>query len=385
METKYQIHGSSVSILKLNEDTVLNHLPAHIYTLQLHPVDGYYLEIIKDQLPLPDKIYGNTHDRVSKIVETYNSRATSTGVILTGDKGTGKTLLVSLLANVLVAEQKLPVVLIRQAYGGQPFTSFIELLGECCLVFDEFGKMYKDSRHEEGVQQEELLSLFDGIDKTKRMIILTENSELDISDFMFNRPSRLYYHFKYKKLDESSIKGYCGDYDVMPKVITEIIELSRQSRIFSFDMLQAIVEEHSRFPSLKIEDVIVDLNIDVRKEMGTEIEITDVISRTTQESMKISGSKIVSKPESRHSYTHIKLIVETDNQTTKVNKVSDAIASLASDCDAAEDEDEKINEIHFELSDLMYESAGKLVYETSEYTIVAKEVPLQHTSYFKYF
>lgn len=381
METKYQIHGSSVSIIKLNEDTVLNDLPPHIYTLQLHPLEGYYLEIVKDQLQLPDKIYGNTHDRVYKIIETYNSRDTSTGIILTGDKGTGKTLLVSLLANVLVAEQKLPVILIRQAYGGQPFTSFIELLGECCLVFDEFGKMYRDSRHEEGVQQEELLSLFDGIDKSKRMIILTENSEYDISEFMFNRPSRMYYHFKYKKLDEGSIKGYCSDYDVSSETITDLIELSRLSRIFSFDMLKAIVEEHLRFPTLTVEDLIVDLNIDVRKELGVEIEITNVVSKATKESVKVFGSNIVNKPESRHSYTHLKLVAEqTVDYAQSGSKLAQSLDSVE-----VEAEDEKSKEIYFELSDLVYESAGKLVYETSEYTIAAKEVPQQYTSYIKYF
>jgi hypothetical protein len=105
-----------------------------------------------------------------------------------------------------------------------------------------------DSRHnEKKPPQSALLSMMDGIDKTKRMFIFTENSQLDVSEFMLNRPSRVYYHFKYKKLDEASIMGYCKDKNVDIAVTKDIIDLARRLRIFSFDMLQSIVEEHLRF------------------------------------------------------------------------------------------------------------------------------------------
>jgi len=212
MKTKFMLNGTTVSVININEDFLLDVLPPKVYIAKYNQLTGFYLEAVTDKLELPAKIYGTTPDRVTKCIETYKSRDTSTGILLTGDKGTGKTLLMSLLANRVVSELNLPVILIKDAFAGSPFVTFIETIGECALVFDEFGKMYAASdRHigENEVPQKALLSLMDGVDKTKRMFILTENSEVDINDFMLNRPSRIYYHFRYKKMEEASVVGYC--------------------------------------------------------------------------------------------------------------------------------------------------------------------------------
>ena len=49
------------------------------------------------------------------------------------------------------------------------------------------------------------------------------------------------------------------------------------------------------------------------------------------------------------------------------------------------DDDDKYDEIHFRGSDLAYESAGKMVFETDDHTIVAKEIPQKTTEYTKFF
>ena len=221
MQTKFMINGSTINVFNMNEETALDYLPAKIYTLKYDDFSGFFLEITKDILELPEKIYGKTMERVNKCLQTYQERTASTGILLTGDKGTGKSLLMSLLANEAIDKLELPVILIKDAFNGTKFVSFIESLGECCLVFDEFGKMYvSDDRHtgDNEVPQKALLSLMDGVDKTKRLIIMTENHEFDINEFMLNRPSRVYYHFRYRKLDEESIVGYCNDHDVDKKI-----------------------------------------------------------------------------------------------------------------------------------------------------------------------
>jgi polynucleotide 5'-kinase involved in rRNA processing len=126
------IDGSNVHIYKMNEETALDVLPPKIYTVRFHQLMGYYLEITKDRLEMPVKIYGTVEARVSKCVKTYMERSTSTGILLTGDKGTGKSLLMSMLANAVIDALNMPIILIKDAFTGTQFTSFIETIGECC-------------------------------------------------------------------------------------------------------------------------------------------------------------------------------------------------------------------------------------------------------------
>jgi len=372
MKTKFFVSGSTVHVFNMNEETTLDALPPRIYTVQYSQLQGFYLTITKDQLELPEKIYGKTPGRVEKCLNTYKDRDTSTGILLTGDKGTGKTLLMSLLANKVVTDLELPVLLIKDAYAGSQFTDFIETIGECAVVFDEFGKMYasSDRHNNEGeIPQKALLSLMDGVDKTKRMFILTENSELDINDFMLNRPSRVYYHFKYKKLDEGSIVGYCQDNGVSKEIVKDITDVSRRSNIFSFDMLQSIVEEHLRFGTA-IADTTEDLNIDLRESSGAMLEIVKIIERGTDTEREIFETPFVSKPGSANRYTYIK--IKAVARTDQVRGRAD-IPEL--------DPDDLYDEIYVQDEDLAYEKEGKLVYETDKFIFIAKNVETPRTNY----
>ena len=373
MLTKFMVDGSSIRVFNMNEDTVLDVLPPRVYTVKFAQFVGFYLEITKDKLELPDKIYGKTPERVQKCLDTYKDRDASTGILMTGDKGTGKTLLMSLLANEVIDKLELPVLLIKDAYAGSEFVSFIESIGQCCLVFDEFGKMYAASDRHNGdneVPQKALLTLMDGVDKTKRMFIMTENSELDINDFMLNRPSRIYYHFKYKKLDEASVVGYCNDNGVSEDAAKEIIDLSRRSRVFSFDMLQSIVEEHLRF-ECSIEDATNDLNIDTREERGAMIEITKILERGTEIEREVFETSIVSKPDVNDRYTYVKV---KNNTAARV----DPSVPVSEDDDI---ENDLYDEIYVQATDLAYEKNGELVYETDKFVFIARDVRTARTEY----
>jgi len=365
MKTKFMIGGSKVRIFKMNEDTALDQLPAMIYTVKFNKFEGFFLEMIKDHLELPSKIYGKTPQRVEKCVKTYIDRNSSTGVLLTGDKGTGKTLLVSLLANTVIDQLNLPVILIQDPFSGSEFTSFIDSIGECCIIFDEFGKMYAARGNSDGPTQNDLLSLMDGLDKTKRLILLTENSELDINEFILNRPSRIYYHFKYRKLDEDSIVGYCQDHGINYDTINEILEISRRSRIFSFDMLKSIVEEHNRYGG-SIKDIIDDLNIDISEDNRNLMEIIKIVDRQTNEEVKIqSDSMILPRVDNRHRYGYIKVIDNSKNR--------DQVKPI--------EENDDYYEICIENDNLVYEKNGKRVYETDDYVIVAHDIQPSLTNY----
>lgn len=374
MKTKFMVEGSTVSVVNLNDELALDKLPPKVYTVQFNKMFGFYLNILKDQLQVPNKIYGNVMQRANKCIKTYCDRTASTGILMTGDKGTGKTLLMSLLANKVIAELELPVILVTEPHAGEQFTAFLGAIGECCLIFDEFGKMYdKRGQELETPSQESLLSLLDGVDKTKRLIIMTENNEYDINEFLLSRPSRVYYHFRYRKMDEDSIEGYCADRQVGDDVVGEIIDLSRRTKIFSFDMLQSIVEEHLRFGS-SVNDLVVDLNVDTRAASIATIEIIKVVSKATGREVDVVGSKIVEKPTSQYSYTYLSVKeAASRGRGRPVGEITEAT------------EDDNNDRVHFDSTHLEYEVAGNLVYETSEYTIVAKEMPKVSANYFDLF
>lgn len=373
MKTKFIINGANISIVRLNDETALDALPPRIYTIQFDDQIGFYLSITKDQLQLPKKIYGDYQARVNQCITTYNDRSSSTGILLTGDKGTGKTLLMSLLANAVITENKIPVILVNSPYSGDKFMSFIEALGECCLVFDEVGKMYSArDRDDSRPSQENLLSLMDGVDKTKRLILMTENEIYNISSFMLNRPSRIYYHFQYKKLNESSINEYCVEHNVDETTTQDVVDLSRRTAIFSFDMLQSIIEEHNRFGE-SVSIIIENLNIDSRESAGTSLEIFKVVHTADNTECKVVGSNIISKPDrnaSRYSYVRI------EHKSKKIDPFDEIMSG-----DTA---DPSHYNLGFSHDQIVYESPSHLVYETEDYMVYAREIMMSQYNYDAY-
>ena len=94
----------------------------------------------------------------------------------------------SLLAKQLMIEAKLPVLVIEEAFKGSKFNDFINSIDqEIVVFFDEFEKVYKEQE-----DQEELLTLFDGVISSKKIFLLTANKD-NINEFFENRPSRIKY------------------------------------------------------------------------------------------------------------------------------------------------------------------------------------------------
>ena len=273
---KWAVESNTTTLVKFDEDLLDSQLKPMVYTLAQTPMGQYYLSHIKDRFDI-DTLYGTLKARVNKILHTYKQRTNSTGVLLTGDKGSGKTLLSKVVANSMIDAGK-PVILINQAFRGDGFNSFMDDIGDCCVLFDEFAKVYSSGSDNHDDFQESLLTFFDGTMSTKRLCIVTENNAFRINDFMKDRPGRMFYHFKYDKLDEQTITEVC-DKQLKSNKIPQIINLSRKLTTFSFDILTAIIEESNRFPDESILTIAEDLNIpsiNAYKYTYTVLKITDL-------------------------------------------------------------------------------------------------------------
>ena len=241
-------------------------LPAGNYTIQKNPMSGeLYLEHIGD-FTAPKKIYGDCLKNTDRIINTFVDRPATTGVMLTGEKGSGKTLL-SKNVCIELAKQGVPTIVINAPFHGDTFNSFIQSIEQpCVLMFDEFEKVYDRE------EQEQILTLLDGVFPTKKLFMLTCNDKWRVDSHMRNRPGRIYYMLDFKGLDTTFIREYCEDNLKNTQHIDKICSISSLFGEFNFDMLKALVEEMNRYNETP-SDALAMLNAKPEFDSGTKYDV----------------------------------------------------------------------------------------------------------------
>lgn len=233
-------NGTSFRISNEASMEVSSRLPAGNYTIQQDQFGNMFLERI-DSFNISGKLYGDIKERAQRILNTFHLRSASTGVLLTGEKGSGKSLLAKLLCQTAAAGD-IPTIIVSNPWHGEKFNSFIQSIDhECVVLFDEFEKTYDKE------QQESLLTLLDGVFPSKKLFILTCNDKYRIDDHMRNRPGRIFYTVDYKGLGEQFIREYCEDNLSEKKYIDQICNIAAMFSAFNFDMLKALIEEMNRY------------------------------------------------------------------------------------------------------------------------------------------
>ena len=251
---KFQIFGEDLKTFRS--------LPVGSYEVCFNKMSGFYLISRNDLSVNEEKVYGNHQQRVDKIMRAFHDVNRNFGVILSGQKGVGKSLFARVLASEAL-KKNIPLIVVTSYVPG--ISNFISSIDqEVIVLFDEFEKTFGITQQED--PQEEMLSLFDGIDDGKKLFVITCNEVNKLNNYLLNRPGRFHYHFSLTNPSPQEVREYMTD-KLLPQYqdkIDQVVSFSMGADV-TYDYLRAIAFELNH--GYTFEETLMDLNISKEKSL----------------------------------------------------------------------------------------------------------------------
>ena len=330
-------------------------LPAGNYVIKQDPFENLFIEHIED-FDVPAKLYGSVHKQTERVVSTFLKRDKSTGILMTGEKGSGKTMLSKNIC-IELAQLNIPTIVINQPWHGEKFNTLIQAIQQPCIVlFDEFEKVYDRE------QQEQMLTLLDGVYSTQKLFILTCNDRWRVDSHMRNRPGRIYYYFDFKGLEEEFIREYCNDNLNNKNHIDTLANIAGVFSAFNFDMLKATVEEMNRYNESP-QDALKMLNAKPEFNNGGKFSVQLVVDG---EPVKDPGIRTEWNGNPLTGGVYFEWYSKTNyNLPPSGRGVDIGLAIATTAASTADDEGEFYNEIEFAPNNIVKVDAneGKFTYQ----------------------
>lgn len=214
--------------------SVKEKLPVGIYSISLTK-QGWFLERFANKFVFDYKIYGLQNEFITHVLRTYENTTGNLGIILTGTKGTGKTVTAKELANKL----NLPIIIVKdmEDYNQAMIEYLSGLACDCVLFMDEFEKNFKE-------EDSTVLQIMDGVyNSTFRKIFLLTTNQMAVNDNLISRPSRIRYVKQFGNLELSTVEEYLNDTLLVKEAKQELINFIDSLSVSTIDILKAIVSE----------------------------------------------------------------------------------------------------------------------------------------------
>ena len=258
MDKKFLKVGKNVSFKFNTNGLECDLTPGMVYNIK---VDSYTRAVsLEETTPfsMPSKVYCTSRDKrfIDKVLNSYKlSENGFTGVMLSGLKGSGKTIMAKSIAN----ESNLPIINIDKSIRPWALKVLVELLGDTniCFMFDELDKLLED------YDDSALLQILDGAyTKGKHMILFTCNNEAYISEYLIDRCSRIRYWRKFGEISPSLIMEMLNDKLNDKKEVESLTDFIKDNfEICSFDNIASFINEVNNYPTTTFEELFEDMNL----------------------------------------------------------------------------------------------------------------------------
>lgn len=220
---------------KVNGDfSTIDSLPLGVYNVGLS-LEGWYLEKYAEEFTFDYKIYGLETEFCEHVIKTFENTNGNLGIMLTGTKGTGKTVTAKLLANSF----KLPIIIVKDmgANNQGMIEYFSSFNFDSILFFDEFEKNFSE-------KDSTILQIMDGVYNIGyRKIFLLTTNQMTVNENLVGRPSRIRYVKKFGNLDLKTVKEYLDDNLKVKEAYQDLLNYIDTLSISTIDILKSIVNE----------------------------------------------------------------------------------------------------------------------------------------------